>query len=260
MFPGNCTEMTVTLPYYEDNDMRIERVDEKTVKCFLSNEELEEYEIDYKDFILRSDKAREIVQEIIEQAEEEVGYKPPKFAFDLQIMLLPDQGLILTFSDRDAEARESDQFIECLKEMKRILQRTREKIGGSNAAPGENQQIQQAAGEKTENGQEDGRTAQEQEVIRPSFAVFVFSGIGRIMEYAAMLPSNLMVDSSLYEMDGLYYLYLLKGRASYERYSRACVQAMEFGSLYAADESQVMRLREHGECLIAEKAIKKLRG
>ena len=63
--------------------MRIERVDDKTVKCFLSNEELEEYEIDYKDFILRSDKAREIVQEIIEQAEEEVGYKPPKFATSL---------------------------------------------------------------------------------------------------------------------------------------------------------------------------------
>ena len=69
-----------------------------------------------------------------------------------------------------------------------------------------------------------------------------------------------MVDSSLYEMDGLYYLYLLKGRASYERYSRACVQAMEFGSLYAADESQVLRLREHGQCLISEKAIRKLRG
>ena len=115
--------------FNEDDDMRIERVDEKTVKCFLSNEELEEYEIDYKDFVLRSDKAREVVQEIIEQAAEEVGYKPPKFAFDLQIMMLPDQGLILTFSDRDPELKETDQFIECLREMKRILQRTRERIG-----------------------------------------------------------------------------------------------------------------------------------
>lgn len=235
--------------------MRIERVDEKTVKCFLSNEELEEYDIDYKDFILRSDKAREIVQEIIEQAEEEVGYKPPKFAFDLQIMMLPDQGLILTFSDRDAEARESDQFIECLKEMKRILQRTREKIAAGTDSGEEAEQNEEAG-----SGEEKGNKAQEQQVSRPSFAVFVFSGIGRIMEYAAMLPSNLMVDSSLYEMDGLYYLYLLKGRASYERYSRACVQAMEFGSLYAADESQVLRLREHGQCLISEKAIRKLRG
>ena len=114
--------------------MRIERVDDKTVKCFLSNEELEEYEIDYKDFVLRSDKAREVVQEIIEQAEEEVGYKPPKFAFDLQIMMLPDQGLILTFSDRDPEVKESDQFIECLREIKKILQRTREKMNGNAIA------------------------------------------------------------------------------------------------------------------------------
>lgn len=238
--------------------MRIERVDEKTVKCFLSNEELEEYEIDYKDFILRSDKAREIVQEIIEQAEEEVGYKPPQFAFDLQIMLLPDQGLILTFSDRDAEARESDQFIECLKEMKRILQRTREKIGGGNASNGGEQS--QSGTEVSQSAQGKTEKAGQEEVARPGFAVFAFSGIGRIMDYVNMLPSNLMVESSLYEMDGLYYLYLLKGRASYERYSRACVQAMEFGSLYAADESQAIRLKEHGQCLIAEKAIKKLRG
>ena len=69
--------------------MKMERVDDKTVKCFLSNEELEEYEIDYKDFVTRSEKAREVVQEIIEQATEEVGYKPPKFAFDLQIMMMP---------------------------------------------------------------------------------------------------------------------------------------------------------------------------
>ena len=86
--------------------MKIERVDERTVKCFLSNEELEEYDIDYKDFVLRSDKAKEVVQEIIEQAEEEVGYKPPRFAFDLQIVMLPEQGLILTFSERDSQVKE----------------------------------------------------------------------------------------------------------------------------------------------------------
>ena len=39
--------------------MKIERVDDKTVKCFLSNKELEEYEIDYKDFVMRSEKAKD---------------------------------------------------------------------------------------------------------------------------------------------------------------------------------------------------------
>ena len=99
-------------------------MDDKTVKCFLSNEELEEYQIDYKDFIMRSEKAREVVQNIMAQAEEEVGYKPPKFAFDLQIMMIPDQGLLLTFSEKDPmDMKDGAQILECLQEMKQVLQK-----------------------------------------------------------------------------------------------------------------------------------------
>ena len=185
--------------------MKIERIDDKTVKCFLSNEELEEYDIDYKDFVTRSDKAKEVVQEIIEQAEEEVGYKPPKYAFDLQIMMLPDEGLVLVFSEKEPLENKSGA---------QLLQ----------------------------------------------FAIFAFRNIGRVIEYAAVLPANLRINSTLYRMeDGTCYVYVQKGGASYERYSRACIQAMEFAALYAADEQKIRYLEEHGECLIREKALKKLR-
>ena len=122
--------------------MKIQRVDDKTVKCFLSKEELEEYQIDYKDFIMRNEKAKEVVQEIIQQAEEEVGYKPPRFAFDLQIMLLPDEGLLLTFSEREPEGA---QFMECLKEMKKMLQQTKEKLGMTQEGEQNPFQTQEAA-------------------------------------------------------------------------------------------------------------------
>lgn len=227
--------------------MRIERVDEKTVKCFLSNEELEEYDIDYKDFIMRSEKAKEVVQEIIEQAAEEVGYTPPRFAFDLQIMMVADQGLVLTFSDRDPDVNDSNQLIECLKEMKRILQKTREateQMAPADAEPGQAQKK---------------RAKQEPPVDRPEDAVFMFSSLCDVMDYAAALPGNLRVESALYEWDGSYYLYVQKGHAAYERYSRACIEALEFAALYAADETRILRLKEHGTCLIAEKAIRKLR-
>lgn len=102
--------------------MKIERVDEKTVKCFLSNEELEQYDISYKDFVTRSDKAREVVEEIMAHAVEEVDYKPPRFAFDLQIMVLPDQGMILTFTEKTPEdIKNSANLIGYLREMRRIL-------------------------------------------------------------------------------------------------------------------------------------------
>lgn len=233
--------------------MRIERVDDKTVKCFLSNEELEEYDIDYKDFILRSEKAREVVQEIIEQAEEEVGYKPPRLAFDLQIMMLPDEGMVLTFSEKEpADFKEGEQILECLKDMKQILQKAKEKtgalLGNSTAQQGE------------ETGQQPEAPKQEEKAAeRPEDAVFVFDSLAPIMEYAAAMPSTLRVSSALYCMDGAFYLYLQKGSASYERYSRACIQAMEFGSLYTAEADRLLYLQEHGECLIAGQALKKLR-
>ena len=219
--------------------MRIERVDDKTVKCFISNEELEEYDIDYKDFIMRSDKAKEVVQEIIEQAAEEVGYKPPKFAFDLQIMMMPDQGLVLTLSEKDpSDYKEGEQILQCLKDMKQMLENTREKIG--------------VAAENIKKGK--AKPAE-----RPEEAVFVFEGIGSLMEYAKVIPTNLRVRSALYSMDGKYYLHLCKGSASYERYSKACVQAIEFAYLYSAEADRLLHLREHGECLIEEQALKKLK-
>ncbi len=232
--------------------MKIERVDDKTVKCFLSNEELEEYDIDYKDFVLRSEKARVVVQDIIEQAEEEVGYKPPKFAFDLQIMMLPDQGLLLTFSEREPlDLKDGEQIIECLKEMKEILQKTREKVGDVRQTANE----QKASPEKPEQK----KKGRQQPANRPDFALFRFESLRDVLEYAAALPGNLRLDSALYEMEDAYYLYLHKGAASYERYSRACIQAMEFGGLYAAEQERVLHLQEHGRCLISEKALKKLR-
>lgn len=243
--------------------MRIERIDDKTVKCFLSNEELEEYDIDYKDFVMRSDKAKEIVQEIMIHAEEEVGYKPPKFAFDLQIMMLPEQGLVLTFSEKDSEIKDGDQLIEFLREMKRLLQKTREKVNMIGNAGGEAQQ--DTAGDGAQKAEEDNsektkKAGGRQRENRPSVAVFAFSSIGQAMEYAAALPPNLRVDSVFYQMNDLYYLYLGKGHASYDRYSRACIQALEFGGLYTADDRQILWLQEHAQCLIAEKALKKLRG
>lgn len=235
--------------------MKIERVDEKTVKCFLSNEELEEYEVDYKDFVMRSEKAKDLVQEIMELATEEVGYKPPKFAFDLQIMMIPDQGLVLTFSEKDPldnmDSEDGEHLVECLKEMKRILQKNKENL------------------EKTKEGLQKTRDDLQKSIknavetqaapARPEFSVFAFRNLSRVMDYASVLPAQLRVKSSLYVMDGVYYLYLHKGAAAYEKYSRACIQALEFGLLYSAEQQGMLYLEEHGECLITEKALKKMR-
>lgn len=243
--------------------MKIERVDEKTVKCFLSNEELEEYDISYKDFVTRSEKAREIVEVIMAQAVEEVDYKPPHFAFDLQIMLLPDQGMILTFTERTPEdLKNGVNLINYLREMRRIL---KDKLGmdGSAIAGLLAQAMMTAAAGQAEtqeglDGKESSQT-ESQELQKPRFAIFRFTSMRSLCEYARVLPRNLRVISRLYRDGDTYYLYLERGGASYERYSRASIQALEFGELYAATQDKVVYLEEHGECLIGDKALARLR-
>lgn len=221
--------------------MKIERIDDKTVKCFISNEELEELEITYKDFILRSEKAKEVVEDIIEQAVEEVGYKPPEFAMDMQIMMMPEKGLVLTLSEKTPEDLKNNPMLqEYLKEMRKTLEEHFTDIAGT--------------AKKTKEAPAKGQKQQ-----MPEFAVFEFDSIRQISSFASVLPKNMRMVSSLYRMDGNYYLYLQKGGASYERYSRACICALEYGVLYGATEDKVHYLQEHGECIIEEKAIVKVR-
>ena len=236
--------------------MRIKRVDEKTVKCFLTNEELEAYEIDYKDFVMHSDKAKQVVQEILEQAAVEVGYKPPKFAFDLQIMVLQDQGILLTFSESDGLGGHAKQLLDCIKDMQQTLQQSKEQLGMLDgmidaAVPTVDQEQPVEASVETK---------RQASVQKSDQAIFVFESISDVMGYAAILPVTLRVQSALYEMKDRYYLYLNKGGAAYERFSRACIQAMEFGKLYSAQPDQRLLLEEHGKCLIEDRAIQKLRG
>lgn len=226
--------------------MKIERIDDKTVKCFISNEELEELEITYKDFILRSERAKEVVEDIIEQAVEEVGYKPPEFAMDMQIMMLPDKGMILTLSERSPEDLKKNPMIqEYLKE----VQKTLEEHLGDIATFAKKSKVKEPAAEI--------QKTQKQQM--PDFAVFAFDSIRQLSSFAGILPKNMRMISSLYKMGETYYLYLQKGGASYERYSRACIHALEYGVLYGATEDKIRYLQEHGECIIEEKAIVKVR-
>ena len=217
--------------------MKFERIDDKTVRCFISNEELEGYQIDYKDFVLRSDKAREVVRDIISQASEEVGYKPPKFAFDMSIMMLPEQGLVLTFSESDPLTdKDGGRLMEYLKEMKKAFDQSLD-------SKKEGQQAKEEAPEQLTN---------------PEQGIFEFESLGDVMELASIVPKNLRVQTSLYRMGDRYYLCVKKGAASYQRYSKLCVQAMEFSVLYGAEEQKILYVKEHGECLIKEGALKKL--
>lgn len=246
--------------------MKIERVDDNTIKCFISLEEMEEYHVEYSDFLTRTDKAQELMHEIIKQAHDEVGYQPPKFAFEMQIMMVPEQGMVLTFSEKEPfdihDKGKVNAFLEHLKDFVGRLTDYKDKISNGEEADEflkkagfmKGAPVQQNAPAADKPKGADATPAEVNE------AVFAFANLTQVMDFANALPANIRITSELYKMDGAYFMHVTKGGASYDRYSKVCVVALEFGELYRADVGCDEMLKEHGECLIAEKAHKKLRG
>ena len=239
--------------------MKIERVDESTIKCYISTEEMEEYQIEYTDFLSRTDKAQELMRRIINQAHEEVGYQPPKFAFEMQIMMVPDQGMVLTFTEKEPVDFENEAKLEAflagLRDFVNKLTAQKEKLAKEVTAGGLLPGLP-----RNDKRHSDGSKAPSDKIPEIKEAVFVFSSLSEVIDYVEILPEKIRITSSLYKMNDNYFLHITRGAASYERYSRACVQALEFADLYRADVGCDEILKEHGECLIAEKAIRKLRG
>jgi negative regulator of genetic competence, sporulation and motility len=242
--------------------MRIERVDDRTVKCYISREELIEYGVGYKDFLARTAQATKVLHEAMAR----LGYhERRRMPTDLQIIATPDEGVMLVFSEIEVDG---DHLQACINELRKLLEHTRkiEAMSDDDVEASEQGELFEETEEPQEQlaPQEKERPQVEQEAPQkdanpPTFTVFAFASMRNVIEYAASLPANLRVDTALYTADGFYYLFMRKGYASYKGFSRACIQAMEFGSLYTADEKYVGYLLEHGECILEKGVLRRLR-
>ena len=127
------------------------------------------------------------MEEIVKQAIEEVGYQPPKYAFDLSVMMMPDQGMILTFSEKDVNLEEllNNPHLDAL--LGAFAKAAGEKIEAHKEAADEEAENQSAVETKTQKVEETAEKRGEQ----PTFAVFAFESIRDVCQYAEALPSAL---------------------------------------------------------------------
>ena len=186
-----------------------------------------EYGLALSDIFERSERGEEFLRAIIERAHDEVGYQINGGNIAMQITPLKDDGLVVTFTDE----RPAD-FRGMLQHIKEALQSLSEEL--------EDQK------EQTQAFDEDCR-------------MFVFASLHQVMQYAAAIPATYSVRSSLFKEGEDYYLVLEKNRLSYKTFNKISAQAVEFGNLIALSRERLQYLEEHGECLIRNRAVSRLR-
>ena len=216
--------------------MKYKKINDATVQCIVSADDMSEYGLTLSDIFERNERGEDFLRDIIERAHEEVGYQINNGNIAMQITPLKDNGLVVTFTDEGPAA-----FKEMLQNLKEVLQEFSAELAGQEERE-RSRVAAQKAGEYDENRR-----------------MFVFASMHETMQYAATIPNTYSVKSHLYKEGGDYYLVLEKNRLSYKAFNRISAQAVEFGNLIAVSEERMQYLEEHGECLIRNRAVSRLR-
>ena len=161
--------------------MKFKRIDDATINCIITSDDLEERGLTIEDLFRRKEEAGVFLKEIIDLAGEEVDYRPTGAYLTMQLSLLPDQSISLTLS----ESRETS-LVGMLKELAERLKQFAERFGG------ELSEGQAVTGKRTP-----GKTV----------CVYAFPSIHTVARFASVL-SGVAGSSALYkdETEGVYYL------------------------------------------------------
>ena len=81
--------------------MVFKRINEDTVNCIITEDDLDEQGIKLEDFFEKKKEAMDFLHVVVEKAVEEVDYKPTGSMTPMQITILPDHTISLTLSENN---------------------------------------------------------------------------------------------------------------------------------------------------------------
>ena len=83
--------------------MRFKRIDEETVRCLISESELNENGLELEDFLNNKGKTEDFLKKIISMAQQEVDYKVQGGPISVQVAVLENHTLALTLSEKQEQ-------------------------------------------------------------------------------------------------------------------------------------------------------------
>ena len=104
--------------------MEFIRVDKRTVKCVLTQEDLNAHGVQLSDFVENSDSARELIDYLLDKMINELHYKKNGEMVSINIVALPENSIALTFSDA------TEDFKQVFRQLVALASRINSENGG----------------------------------------------------------------------------------------------------------------------------------
>lgn len=220
--------------------MKFKRIDVDTVRCLISEEELFENGLEVDDFLQNSEKTEDFLRKILARAAEEVGYRIQGGNISIQVAVLPDHVLALTFSEKPDHGIMNmlDHLKHAVDAISQNVQERKE--ASENVVPERNVQEERAM----------------KMVGRPEYQLS-FDSLEQVIQYCRNVLLELPVDSDLYKLEerNVYFLFIKKDQMTDKQICRLLGAALEFATGVYADSGLQAYVKEHGELLIGKSAM-----
>lgn len=265
--------------------MEFIRVNDHMIKCLISEEDMDQYDISIEDFFSRSENAMEFLHEIVKQAELAVDYRPEGPLTSLQIAPIPDKGIAIFLTEKPqidlktilqslkkgAGIEIPDDIMDKVekstpKEQAEFFGRFMENVHKEvekNMAQG-NSVEPRAEGAKETQKEKSREKDLRHSLQTPSNLerkIFAFDNVTDVLRYAEVVEMPGDVGSSLYKDcdHGTYYMIIERRNVSVETLAGVYLTAYEYGHFVSEKEEHIHFIREHCECVIKRNAIQKIK-
>lgn len=268
--------------------MEFIRVNDHMIKCLISEEDMDQYDVSIEDFFSRTENAMEFLHEIVKQAEMEVDYRPEGPLTSLQIAPIPDKGIAIFLTEKPqidlktilqslkkgAGIEIPDDIMEKIeqstpKEQAEFFGRFMDNVHKEvekNMTRGNVVEPKAEAAKEVHIGNGNEKREEEARAFLHNSSnlerkIFAFDHVTDVLRYAEVVEMPGDVGSSLYkdEDQGIYYLIVERRNVSVETLAGVYLTAYEYGHFVSERKEHIHYIMEHCSCVIKKDAIQKIK-
>ncbi len=226
--------------------MKFEKMENGSLRCTLTQDDLEEFGIELEDFFSNTPHARDFLEKLIRIAEEEVGYKTTGNMMSIQAAIMSEDEIVLTFSESQVSSTE-------------ILEHIRNMLG--QAAAKESQAALPDVKDDILNEVEKKKTEKKAGAGKEGYAyLLTFVSFNSVLKFCKILSVNSNAKSRLYYLDQKeqYFLWADLNRSTRKYVYEFVAASMEYAKSIEKDSARRRYLDEHAHVIVKEEALKTL--
>ena len=219
--------------------MKIRRINDNTISCIISPEDLKEHGIRIDDFFERKKEAVDFIRATVAKAILSENFDLAGEMTTMRISVLPDHSLSLLISREDPSQKGLSEARKYVKDLLESISEKKKKKAEKNSS---------------DSPEPEGN---ENDKARKNAFMFSFYSVREAMECCRVFENMEPFDSSFYYLseDDVYFLILRRTEQTPEGFERRVLSANEFGELVTSNEQYISFVTEHGICIAKGNAM-----